>query len=468
MGNLDEESANASDKNKDSIAGVVSSDDNNIPSTDIPVINNVLCYLSSARDSMKYDDIVRTCLVFYNENDIIASKDLLFKYVGERPIRRRNENKILHEIKDIMEMLKKCDENGAILPHFVASRFDSLPPSSGFEIVAQQMIVLTNQVTELKNEVKYLRETRQEETLSMQNNAVILEDIMNIKHQLVKLNHNVLGSELKRNSIILQRMDKRVINDDESSTSCIDEMNDICGTPVTPGFSKELNDFNPNYMSNELVDNPLTHSPSAPSASQMQWNDYVVRDGGGHPTAPSFADITNTRASSEFLAVSAKKSSLSHPKTVPNKPRVISNVLVSSPVANGSSSKPSSNKNGNRDEVDDEGFILVKNKRKRHNGNIIGSRQTEHGSLKSAVRTADIYVGNCGPDVNAQSIEEYLLDIYKIKINKCEELITKSQTYKAFKVSLNLDDRTKVLSPDAWPRGITCRKFYNPRIKNNG
>ena len=36
-----------------------------------PVINGVLCYVSSARHDMRSDDIIRICLAFYKENDIL-------------------------------------------------------------------------------------------------------------------------------------------------------------------------------------------------------------------------------------------------------------------------------------------------------------------------------------------------------------------------------------------------------------
>ena len=48
-----------------------------------PVISNILCYMSTARHSMRSDDIVRACLVFYKDEDIIKGKDLLYEFGGE-------------------------------------------------------------------------------------------------------------------------------------------------------------------------------------------------------------------------------------------------------------------------------------------------------------------------------------------------------------------------------------------------
>ena len=50
-----------------------------------------------------------------------------------------------------------------------------------------------------------------------------------------------------------------------------------------------------------------------------------------------------------------------------------------------------------------------------------------------------------------------------IVVNKCETLVSRNENSKSFKVTLNLVDRQKLLSPDVWPEGIICRKFYSSR-----
>ena len=115
-----------------------------------PIINKVLCYISTARHSMRNDDIIRICLTFYKEDEILKAKDALFNIVGEKSIRRRNENRVLNELQDIINLLKKCDDKGMALPPFVADSYDSLPPSSGFEVVAQAVGSLIDEIAFLK------------------------------------------------------------------------------------------------------------------------------------------------------------------------------------------------------------------------------------------------------------------------------------------------------------------------------
>ena len=73
-----------------------------------PIISGVLCYTSTARHSVRHDDIVRICLAFFKEDDIIKGKDILCNIIGEKPKRRRHENRIMNEVRDI---LKRCDDD---------------------------------------------------------------------------------------------------------------------------------------------------------------------------------------------------------------------------------------------------------------------------------------------------------------------------------------------------------------------
>ena len=104
--------------------------------------------------------------------------------------------------------------------------------------------------------------------------------------------------------------------------------------------------------------------------------------------------------------------------------------------------------------------------------NIVGSKKSAEskgnlgGNFKSARKVADLYIGNCDPEVNCEIISKYILDEMDIKIDSCVVLESKSSNSSSFKITLNLDDRLKLLSPDAWPEGIICRRFYSPRSLN--
>ena len=83
--------------------------------------------------------------------------------------------------------------------------------------------------------------------------------------------------------------------------------------------------------------------------------------------------------------------------------------------------------------------------------------------VKSAPRIADIYVGNLDVNVTVEAIVDYVQNDIGVSIEKCEVLKSKNPNNSSFKLSLTLDNRNKLLDPEAWPEGIICRKFYSSR-----
>ena len=105
--------------------------------------------------------------------------------------------------------------------------------------------------------------------------------------------------------------------------------------------------------------------------------------------------------------------------------------------------------------------MLVNNKKPKKN--VVGSRVSPGGLLRSASRTADLYVGNCDVNVTPESLTQYINDVTKVKVQKCEQLETKYDNYASFKITLFVNDRMDLLCADVWPSGIVCRKYYKPR-----
>ena len=98
---------------------------------------------------------------------------------------------------------------------------------------------------------------------------------------------------------------------------------------------------------------------------------------------------------------------------------------------------------------------------------MIGSKApSSNSTLKSVVRTGDLYLGNCDPSVTVESLTKYICDEIRMNIEKCECLPSRYVNSKSFKLTLNMHDRMRLLSPDVWPEGIVCRKYFSPR-KNN-
>ena len=163
-------------------------------------------------------------------------------------------------------------------------------------------------------------------------------------------------------------------------------------------------------------------------------------------------------------------------------PPFIQNEVSSTPMAHGGGPSPpseilqipaslggrgtatsSGDSRADNDLTPKDGFELVKKRFKRKQ-NIIGSRKDDSGnSFKSAPRMADLYIGNCDLGVNSEDICDFIAKKMNIIIHKCEPLSSKNPNCGAFKISLKIDDRIKLLIPEVWPQNIFCRKFYSGR-----
>ena len=74
------------------------------------VLNNILCFISTARNSKSTEYILQCCLLFYSIDEVKSAKNLLSEYGNEKVINRRGENALKNEITDIIELFKKFEE----------------------------------------------------------------------------------------------------------------------------------------------------------------------------------------------------------------------------------------------------------------------------------------------------------------------------------------------------------------------
>ena len=110
-----------------------------MPSSDLPntVVNDVLCFITSARDSLSHDNIIVNAVAFYKGDSIKSAKEVIFGICDERNIARKssasNPNPSVADVRDILLLLEKVDEKSLSIPDFVAQSYVSLPSACGFE-----------------------------------------------------------------------------------------------------------------------------------------------------------------------------------------------------------------------------------------------------------------------------------------------------------------------------------------------
>ena len=108
------------------------------------------------------------------------SKDLLCKYSGDKPNRRKGQNARKSEVQDIYEIFIRCEENDIVLPKFAADSFDTMPPTSGYELISTTIVSLINEISSLKDEIKTIKDFNKR-------NDIILDDFNHLKPDVLDI-----------------------------------------------------------------------------------------------------------------------------------------------------------------------------------------------------------------------------------------------------------------------------------------
>ena len=131
------------------------------------VMNNVLCYIGTARHVLSDQNIVSACIMFYNETLIKEAKEILFNCAVENMTKRRGQNKAKSDVEDILELFKKLDDDSQPIPQFLCNGYAKMPPSSGFEVITEHLVGLVTEVNNLKEDLKNTENARKKEFSNM-------------------------------------------------------------------------------------------------------------------------------------------------------------------------------------------------------------------------------------------------------------------------------------------------------------
>lgn len=377
-------------------------------------INDLLCYVTTALDSIDNDSIVKTCVAFYGAGKIKDAKQRIATFLSEEIKWRRGDDRIKADMQDLMDMIRFAQQKGRILPKFVAESFNSLPPSSGFDIVGEGLISLIDEVSKLREEVVHLKSLRVSD-------GNILSDLTCVKEALYEIRKEV-------NEIKNDKNDLKKVNAFETG----DEKQSLCSQnfPSAPPASQVLSQFE-----DGLEDN----------FSDVQLNsDSDLRN-----WAEIVSDVSSNKVNRDMKVYSNSGMDTQLEKVSNN--RLVKTVM----------NKKTSSLNVNNDKNND-GFIKVKNRRKKPV--IFGKKVSDQtDKFKCAKSFVDLYIGRCDSNVVGDDIVDFIKSNLNYDINKIEELKCRNPTSKSFKLNVEVTVREKLLTEDFWPRGIICRKFYSNR-----
>ena len=160
------------------------------------VLNDILCYVSSARNTMTEEVICTNVSAFYNEELIKVAKELICKLSGERYIARKkttNQPKpIIQDVRDMLHCFKVIEDKDLSCPNFVAKGIEAFPPS-GFDILAPTLCALRDEIVALRTETSELRKNSEDDARSLNDMRLITQEVSDIKTMLVR----IINSDVK-------------------------------------------------------------------------------------------------------------------------------------------------------------------------------------------------------------------------------------------------------------------------------
>lgn len=101
----------------------------------------------------------------------------------------------------------------------------------------------------------------------------------------------------------------------------------------------------------------------------------------------------------------------------------------------------------------------------RNNTAVIGKMKTTNG-LVAVEKSSWLFISRLEASVKKEAVEEFVSNLCDGKGILCEELQTRYNTYKSFKVGCPVAYQEKLLNGEVWPEGILVTK-YVPQKKYN-
>lgn len=365
--------------------------------------NAVLCYITSARGSLNKDNIIGNVVAFYSSDVIFSAKEEIFEICKERPIRRKATaefpNASVPNVRDILQLIDQV-EGKIELPSFVATSYNSLPPSN-FDSLAPVLCSLRDEITTLREEVSQLRKLNQELSSAQVGNSCMQHDLSDLKVMIRNL-----SSDRGQQKISYSDTIARGNNSNGPGSSA------LRGSPRR----KEVHPQGLNRTLSVVKDN-LTISSSQPSVRPKE---NVHREDRG---------------------------------------RLDSSSSIAQPVGN--DVREEQIESGGQND-DWEVVRNRKPHRGKRQVNVAGTRRNPTG-LSGVEKIYDLFVGGCNRETTINDISDYCKNL-GVELKKVELMQTKSEWYSAFKISMKQSERDTLMSADSWPQGVFVRKFYKAKI----
>lgn len=377
------------------------------------IVNNLLCFLSTAKNDFSKDILFEQVYSFYSIDDIKESKEVLANIINKNGVTRKEPDKKRKEVVDLFEFFDEFSNLTNNKNVFVADTYKRMPPV-GLHFIAPILTHLSEEIIKI-NEV--------------------LPKIGDIKSEMINTSDTVrtMKADIKD---LINKMSNSIIKDqNHSHRQSFREIPDSKSCHALQNKSVNINGMNEEAVPNASTSLSQIKSPKIINLQKKILND--LKSG----------QVQDKKIQPEHRVSQHKFSFSGH-----NESTVGRNANTS-------------NDDDTFNDADSEaGWVRVGSKRnqKRRNSVIItGRRKNNATSVKSINRTVDVFVGRVDKNVTSEDLSAYIVDNFEINIINICKLDTITQDYNCYKVTVSINDREKMFNADQWPEGIIIKKFFN-------
>lgn len=151
------------------------------------IVNELLTFIQNKIDVLDELSILQICASNFTELEVETAKSELYNYLncGQHMTRRKGDDKVKKNLKDILRVLKESDPDNQ--PIFVARDLNRLPPVTFDHVDVTRLL---KDLTYLKNEINNLRSDCVTKSEMMQLQVSMRNDLLrnDLRHETMKRN----------------------------------------------------------------------------------------------------------------------------------------------------------------------------------------------------------------------------------------------------------------------------------------
>ena len=387
------------------------------------IINNILCFINSARDDFSKETLKDVCFSFYSHEDIKVAKQELCNLLKKDLVWRRDPEKKKKDLADVVDFHEELTSKRNKMK-FVCSSYKGMPPV-GMEMIGPLLINLSSEVGRINE---------------------LLPKIVDIKSEVVNTADTVRQMKIEMTDI------------KDKFTSAVNGMNAATEeiTDEDIDILRDLHSFRKSLSTSDKISlNLASEEVAATASSEDQQPVADVADGAKGENTMNLED--------ESLVVVSDPKTGAVSKNV--KERQKAQLLYSDAVKSVSRKENLQQKHKNvtpRGSEHGSRGRGVQSRPRSDDGRLRGVRKDGgYSSFKAVKRTVDVFLGRVDKDTTIEVIQNYVKDTFNVVCLNIEKLNIKTDLYNAFKITVSLTDRETLFNSDLWPEGVIISKFYN-------